>query len=225
MAEEQLPYSGQRLTRIQDYWLMRGDTRQLTFSHDLGVAASVKTAQIEVELQATPYTTIISLTLADNVAQWDFSTSGIGIVTIAAGDTATLDPGSYSYDIQLTDNSDLVYTPVAGVMTLRRDVVDNSATSPYPAWDTLSDLQTDISDIASCANVSFLTVAATGGATATLTVANGAIFTAADDVRVILTDGTYEDDAIAGGGVSGNVLTLVGTIAGEAAIGKPVRIL
>ena len=223
--EQQLPYDGERLTVLYDFWMMRGDTRQITFDHDLGPSTAVKTAQIEMELVDSPYTTVMSATLADNSTQWDFTTSGKGIFTFIASNTSTLDPASYRYDIQLTDTSDRVYTCLAGVGTLRRDAVDNSTTSPYPAWDTLADIYADLVDLATCGDVSLLTVAATGGATATLTVANGAIFTAADNVRVVLDDGTYEDDTIAGGGVTGNVLTLTGTIAGEAAIGNVVRIL
>ena len=147
----------------------------------------------------------------DSFAEWSDASP-----TIAAGD--------YRYAVQLTDLSDRVYTPLKGLMTLAVDVVDNSGTSPYPSWDTLDDIWEDLVDLATCGNVSLLTTAIAGGE-GTIYVANGAIFTALDSIRVVLTSGAYEDDSIAAGGVSGNTLTLAGTIAGVAAIGKPVRIL
>ena len=76
--------------------------------------------------------------------------------------------------------------------------------------------------MATCGNLSFLTVAIAGGE-GTITVENGAVFTAADDIRVVLDDGTYEDDTI--DSILNNELTLTGTIAGVAAVGNVVRIL
>jgi hypothetical protein len=226
MAEtKQLGYNEARYAIEQSVWMMRGDTRQIVFSHDLGSSATVKTAQLEAETNDDNATIVISLTKADHPSQWDFSTDNKGIILLEADDTATLALGAYRYAVQLTDQSDRVYTAQYGLISLENDVVNNDGTSPYPSWDTLEDLQNDIEQIATCGDLSWLTVAATGGATATLTVQNGDVFTAGDDIRVVLDDGTYEDDAIAGGGVSGNVLTLTGTIAGEAAIGNVVRIL
>ena len=223
MAEEQLGFDGERFAVKQDYWMFRGDTKELVFQHDLGAAAAVKAAQIELELEGDPYTTILSLTKADHSTQWDFTTDDEGTITFAALDSASLTPGSYRYDVQLTDQSDRVYTALYGTFQLNRDAVDNSGTSPYPNWTTLDDLEADIAGMATCANVSWLTVAATGGAMATLDVENGAIFKAADDIRLELTDGTYEDDIVASMDV--NEITLTATIAGEAAIGAVVRIL
>lgn len=221
MGEEQLKYSGERLTKIQDYWMPRGDTRQLTFAHDLGAAAAVKTARLQVKNSAG--TVLVSLTLADHASQWDFTTDDEGTITFQADDTASVDEGSHTYGVELTDQSDRVYTPIKGTLTLADDVVDNTGSSPYPDWDTLDDLETDISQMATCGNLSWLTTAIAGGE-GTIYVENGAIFTAADDIRVVLDDGTYEDDTIAAGGVSGNTLTLSATIAGAAAVGNVVRI-
>jgi len=220
---DQLPYNGQRYAVNKNYWMMRGDTRQITFQHDLGAAAAVKTAQFEMETNDSTATIVVSLTLADDASQWDLTTSNVGIITLSALDTASLEFDTYRYAVQFTDQNDLVYTVLYGLITLENDVVNNSGTSPYPSWTTLTDLQTDISQMATCGNLSWLTVAATGGAQATLDVQNGAIFTAADNIRLVLDDGTYEDDVI--DSISSNELTLTGTIAGEAAIGAVVRIL
>jgi len=223
MADEQLGYDGGRKAVKQDWWMLRGDTKDIVFAHELGAAAAVKTAQLEIELVASPYTTILSLTLADHSAKWDFTTDNEGIVTPAATDTVTLTPGQYRYDIQLTDQTDLVYTPVYGTFTISRDAVDGSGTSPYPAWTTLDDLEEQISDMASCALVTWLTAVVTGGAQSVIEVQNGAIATGTPGIRLILTNGSYEDDTIAS--IDGNEWTVAGTFAGEAAIGKPVRIL
>ena len=224
MAEnKQLGWSGERYALRKDFWMMRGDTRDTTFAHDLGSAATVKTAEIEMETNDSDATIVLSLTKADHNSQWDFTTDDEGTIIISADDTATLDIGSYRYAIQLTDQSDRVYTAQWGLFTLENDVVDNSGTSPYPSWTTLTDLQTDISDMATCGNLSWLTVASTGGAMTTLDVENGAIFTALDDIRLVLTNGSYEDDVVAS--MSSNEITLTATIAGEAAIGAVVRIL
>ena len=224
MAEEQLTYDGERKTKIENYWFPRGDTRELSFEHDLGPVGAIKTAALELETNNTAATTVVALTLADHSSQWNFTTDGEGVVTFTADDTATIAAGDYRYAVQLTDLSDRVYTPLKGLMTLAVDVVDNSGTSPYPSWDTLDDIWEDLVDLATCGNVSLLTTAIAGGE-GTIYVANGAIFTALDNIRVVLDSGLYEDDSIAAGGVSGNTLTLAGTIAGVAAIGKPVRIL
>ena len=222
MAEEQLKYGTYDGMVSQDYWFSRGDTVDLPFTHNLGASTSIKTAQLEIELQASPYTTILSLTLADFPLQWDFTTSNEGIVTVAAGDTATLTPDSYNYDIQLTDLSDRVFTVKGGVLTLRRDVVDNSATSPYPAWDTRADIDATITELLACANASKLVTAIAGGE-GTIYVTSNAIFSATDDIRVVLDSGAYEDDTISS--VSGSTgLVLSGTIAGAASVGKVVRI-
>lgn len=224
MADDgQLGYGGERFAIKHDFWMMRGDTRDLIFAHDLGAAALVKTAQLEVETNDDAATIVISLTKADHASQWDFTTDDEGTILLSATDTATIALGSYRYAIQLTDLSDRVYTAQYGVLTLENDVVNNDGTSPYPSWPTLDDLEADIEGMATCANVSWLTVAATGGATTTLTVQNGEIFTALDDIRLEIDGGTYEDDAVAS--KVGNVLTLSATIAGEAAIGNVVRIL
>ena len=223
MASEQLAYNGGRKAIQQDYWMMRGDTKHIVFAHELGAAAAVKTAQLEMETNDTTATIVVSLTLADDPTQWDFTTSNEGTITIAAIDTASIAFGSYRYAIQLTDQTDLVYTCKYGLITLANDVVNNSGTSPYPSWTTLDDLELQIEQMATCGNLSWLTVAATGGAMATLDVQNGAIFTAADDIRLVLDDGTYEDDVV--DSVLANEITLTGTIAGEAAIGAVVRIL
>jgi hypothetical protein len=223
MAEEQLGYSGERLTKTKNYWFPRGDTRDLIFEHDLGPSQAIKTAQLEVETNDSTATTILSLTLADHSSQWDFTTDDEGTVTINAVDTATLNTGVHRYAIQLTDLNDRVYTPVKGTLHLAVDVVDNTGTSPYPSWTTLDDLEEDIEQMATCADISWLTTAIAGGE-GTIYVQNGAIFTAGDDIRVVLDSGAYEDDTIAAGGVSGNALTLSATIAGVAAVGNVVRI-
>ena len=219
----QLGYGGERYALNKDFWMMRGDTRHIVFAHDLGPSTAVKTAQLEIETNDSTATIMLSLTLANHSAQWDFTTDDEGIILLTADNTATIDFGSYRYAVQLTDQSDRVYTAQWGLLTLKSDVVDNDGTSPYPDWDTLDDLRTDISDMATCGNLSWLTAAATGGAMATLDVENGAIYTAADDIRLVLTNGNYEDDIVAS--MSDNEITLTATIAGEAAIGAVVRIL
>ena len=177
MAENtQLAYSGERYALRKDFWMMRGDTRHITFPHDLGPSGAVKTAQLEVETNDSAATIVLSLTKADDSTQWDFTTDDEGTILIVATDTATIDFDSYRYAVQLTDQSDRVYTAQWGLLTLENDVVNNDGTSPYPDWDTLDDLRTDISDMATCGNLSWLTVAATGGAMATLDVENGAIY-------------------------------------------------
>lgn len=223
MAEIQLGYDSERFAVKKDVWMMRGDTRELTFSHDLGPSTAVKAATFEAETNDSTATTQISFTLADQATQWDFSTDDECTVTLIATNTATLTVDTYRYAVELIDQSDRVYTAVYGLIRLQQDVVDNSGTSPYPSWDTLSDLQTDISQMAACADISFLTTAIAGGE-GIIYVENGAIFTAGDDIRVVLDSGAYEDDTIAAGGVSGNTLTLSATIAGAAAIGNVVRI-
>ena len=223
MADKQLGYDGGRRAVKKDFWMLRGDTKDLVFAHELGTAAAVKTAQLEIELIDSPYTTLLSLTLADHSTQWDFTTDDEGTVTIAADDTATLTPGEYRYDVQLTTQTDLVYTPIYGTFKLVREAVDNSGTSPYPSWTTLDDLEEDISDMAACALVTWLTAVVTGGAQSVINVENGGIATGTPGVRLILDNGSYEDDTIAS--INGNEWTVAGTFAGEAAIGKPVRIL
>jgi len=219
----QLGYDNERYAINKDVWMMRGDTRHLIFPHDLGAAANIKTAQIEVETNDDTATIVISLTKAAHPTQWDFTTDDQGTILINALDTASITLGAYRYGIQLTDNSDRVYTAQWGIFTLQNDVVNNSGTSPYPSWDTLQDLEDDIEQMATCGDVSWLTVAATGGSQATLDVQNGAIFTATDNIRLVLDNGSYEDDVV--DSVSDNEITLTGTIAGEASIGNVVRIL
>lgn len=219
----QLGYDNERYALQKDMWMMRGDTRHLPFAHDLGASTSVKTAQLEVETNDDAATIVISLTLAVHPSQWNFTTDDQGVILISAVDTASITLGSYRYAIQLTDLSDRVYTPQFGILTLENDVVNNSGTSPYPSWDTLEDLEDDIEQMATCGNLSWLTVAATGGSQATLDVQNGAIFTATDNIRLVLDNGSYEDDVV--DSVSDNEITLTGTIAGEASIGNVVRIL
>lgn len=224
MAENtQLGWRGERYALNIDRWMMRGDTKDITFAHDLGSSTSVKTAQLEIETNDDAATIQLSLTLADHPAQWDFSTDDAGTIDILADDTATLDFGSYRYAIQLTDMSDRVYTTQWGLITFDNDVVNNNGTSPYPSWTTLDDFNTTLNELLTCANASKLTVAATGGAMTTLDVADGDIFTALDDIRLSLTNGNYEDDIVAS--MSSNEITLTSTIAGEAAIGAVVRII
>ena len=223
MAEEQAVYDSYDGAILKDHWAFRGDVFDVPFTHNLGASTAIKTAQIELELVDSPYTTILSRTLADHSGQWDFTTSNEGTVTINPGDTATLDPGSYRYDIQLTDLSDRVFTVKAGTFTLRRDAVDNSETSPYPAWDTLEDINSTITDLLTCANASKLTTAIAGGE-GTIYVESNAIFSATDDIRVVLDNGNYEDDTVSStSGTTGLVLS--GTIAGVASVGNVVMIL
>lgn len=220
MANEQLAYNGERLAVRKDYWMPRGDTKQIVFDHDLGAAAAVKTARLQVKNSSD--TVLVSLTKADHASQWDFSTSGQGIVTLAASDTATITEGTYDFGIELTDQNDYVYTPVLGTINLSDDVVDNTGSSPYPSWDTLDDLELDIEQMATCGNITWLTTALAGGE-GTLDVQNGAIGSATNNIRVVLDDGTYEDDTI--DSVTDNEWTLSGTISGAASVGNVVRIL
>jgi hypothetical protein len=224
---EQLLYNNERKTTDIDVSMPRADDRDLVFKHVLGPSAAVKEARFHVA--DTNDVVTIALALDTHPTQWDFTTDDEGTISIASADTVGVTLGEYNYAIELIDQNDLVYTVQRGGFTLSDDIVANTGTAPYLSWSTRDDLdddvealEDDIVQMASCGDFSFLTVAIAGGE-GTITVANGAIFTGTPNIRVMLDNGTYEDDSVAS--KVGNVLTLSGTIAGVAAIGQPVRIL
>ena len=227
----QLYYDGERITVDINISMPRADDRHVPFDHVLGPVSAIKEARLHiVDTSGTTDVVVVSLNKADHSSQWDFTTDDAGIILITSANTIGLDLEAYSYAIELVAQDDTVYTPQRGSFVLSDDVVTNSGTAPYLSWSTrddldsdIDDLETDISDMATCGNLSWLTVAATGGAMATLDVENGAIFTALDDIRLVLTSGAYEDDVVAS--MNSNEITLTATIAGEAAIGAVVRIL
>lgn len=47
--------------------------------------------------------------------------SGIGVVTLIPSDT-TIDVGSYNYDVQVSDGSDNVFTPIKGILQITDQV-------------------------------------------------------------------------------------------------------
>jgi len=229
---EQLLYNDIRKTEDKDKSLPRGDDRHFPFDHVLGPSSAIKEAYFEIveSPDTNSETVLVALSLDEHADQWDFTTDNRGIILITYDDTKGLTVGSYSFAVELIDQTDQHYTPVRGSFEITADIINDSETAPYLSWTTRADLTTDIAalevemiQMQTCGNFSELTVAATGGSQATLDVANGAIFTAADNIRLVLDDGTYEDDVV--DSVSSNELTLTGTIAGEAAIGNKVRIL
>ncbi|WP_455218508.1 hypothetical protein [Kaarinaea lacus] len=225
---EQLLYNNERQTVDISLTMPRGDDRELIFNHVLGPSSAIKEARFHVV--DSDDTVVIALSLDSDAAQWDFSTSNVGTITINSADTVGVSIGNYQYAIELIDQSDLVYTPQRGSFELSDDIVDNAGSAPYLSWSTRDDLnsditalETDISQMATCGDFSYLTVAIVGGE-GSITVANGDLFAnaGAANIRVILDSGSYEDDTISS--VSGNVITLSGTVAGAAASGNPVRI-
>lgn len=225
---EQLLYNNERKTTDTNVSMPRSDDRELVFKHVLGPSSAVKEARFHVT--DGDGTVMIALALDTQPAQWDFTTDDEGTITIASADTTGVALAPYNYAIELIDQSDLVYTVQRGEFDLTDDIVANTGTAPYLSWatreeldDDVDDLENELSDIASCGDFSWLTVAIAGGE-GTITVKNGQIFEDAGtpDIRVALDSGGYEDDTVVS--VAGNVVTLTATIAGAAAIGKMVRI-
>lgn len=216
-------------TQDLDLNMPRGDTREYTFAHELGLEAAVKEARFMVRTKDDLETAVVSLAWDTHPTQFDFSVSGQCTITFAAADTVGIDLDEYKYALELVDQNDLVYTPWRGSFTITDDVVNDGETAAHLSWSTREDLDAEIDiyeaqvlDMASAGDFSWLTAAASGG-TDTLVVANGAIFTAADNIRIMLDDGTYDDDAV--DSVVTNTITLTGTLTSAAAAYKMVRIL
>ncbi|NIQ10001.1 MAG: hypothetical protein GWO23_10105 [Gammaproteobacteria bacterium] len=224
---EQLQYDSERQTKDTPVSMPRGDDRHLVFEHVLGPSTAVKEARFHV-VDPDDDTVVIALALDAQPTQWDFTTTdNEGEIWIKSADTVGVTVKSYNYAIELIDQSDLVYTPQRGSFELTDDVVTNTGSAPYLSWSTretleaeIDTLEGEISQLATCGDCTYLTVAVTGGE-GTITVADSTNMTG-KNIRVMLDSG-YEDETVSS--VSGNVLTLAGTVAGAASVRNYVRIL
>lgn len=103
-----------------------GDAHQITFSHPYGAAANIDQAWLAVrDLSTSPSGTVFEI-LETTFAAFDFSTSGVGVVSIEEGLTSGKPDGNYQYDIRLTG------TPQSGTFSGRSEttltVMDGSYT-------------------------------------------------------------------------------------------------
>lgn len=218
---------GNRKTAILNVEMPSGDDRYLPFTHTLGDWTNVAEARLAVKDAFG--NVVIASSLEENAADWDTDTANEGSVLISSTASAIPSGQNYRYEVELIDNDGIVTTVQRGTFTVSwGDIVDNDGSAPYLSWSTrddldlvLSQLRSEITQLETCGNFSELTVAVAGGE-GSLTVKNGAIFDG-QDIRVSLDNGSFEDDSVAS--VSGNVLTLTGTISGVAAIGNKVRVI
>ena len=224
----QIPYND-RLTNDVDLTMPRGESREYTFSHVLGAESAVKEARFMVRTDDTAETVIISYAWDTHPTQFDFSVDDECTVYFLAADTVGETLDTYKFALELVDQNDLVYTPWRGKFTISDDIVNDDETAAHLSYTVRSALTAEITiyesqviDMASAADFSWLTAAASLG-TDTLVVANGAIYAATDSIRIMLDDGTYDDDTIAS--VTDETITLDGTLTSDAAAYNMVRLL
>lgn len=221
--EEQLLYGGLRRNYVQSLSMPRGDTKQFTFAHDLGLAVAVQTVAftLRVPTSGDTGTIALQLTLADHPTQIDLSTYGYCTITLLNADTSQLAVGSYQFAVEMTDLSSRAYTPVKGTLVLEWDGVHDDTLTGYPSFTTLGSMQSQLEALLAVAQATLVTVAA-AASDATVTVADASLFEAADPIYIQTSGATYEAHEV--DSIDGDEITLVGTLAAAVAVGNVVQL-
>ena len=178
--------------------LVREDDNYYTFEHG-SLAAEISeikfTARIKDTSEPGTGTAAIEITNDDQPTQWTTSTNYEATLYILTADTdgfrkASVNQLDLAYDIQIIHNDGKKYTVEKGTLTIEPDITHDDSTAAYPSRDTLSDLETEIANYAAGFDRTFLSGAAVASDT-DIDVTSAAIFSAGDDIRVLLDDGTY----------------------------------
>ena len=190
----QLSIAGNREHVSEPISLPRGDTKAIeAWIHDLQ-AAEILAVKFTVRNEAA--VAVVELTSDAHSAQFDYSTDYKIDITLNAVDTVGLPLAAYKYGIEITDNSNRIYTPFTGIFSLIADVVyDDSASAAYLSRTTLDEYEDAMDSALACVNGTRTTAAASSGASAVVVTAPG-IFLVTDDIVVALDDGTREKHAI-----------------------------
>lgn len=229
MTTEQLLLDGLRVTQTKSLSVVRGDTKRLVFSHDLGASGNIKEARFELE-NATG-TAIMQLTWADHADCFDFSTSGEGQITlchpdVADSSTAGLSVGVYSFAVELIDQTDQVYTPLKGTLDLLHGVVDDDSTAAYLSWTTREAYNVILNGLLGMVYAGMVSTAAASGAGTIEVDGASDLFVATDTIWVQLGSPggvTYESHTV--DSVSGDVITLdASTLGDDVAAGNVVQL-
>ena len=180
----QLTIAGKREHVSEPISLPRGDTKAIeAWIHDLQ-AAEILAVKFTVRNEAA--VAVVELTSDAHSAQFDYSTDYKIDITLNAVDTVGLPLAAYKYGIEITDNSNRIYTPFTGIFSLIADVVyDDSASAAYLSRTTLDEYEDAMDSALACVN----------GTSAVVVTAPG-IFLVTDDIVVALDDGTREKHAI-----------------------------
>jgi hypothetical protein len=221
-GETQLLYDGGRLTYTQPVVMTRGDTKQLTFAHELGSESVVQSVTFSMRVPSANDTgaVVMQKTWADHPQQVDLSVYGQCTITFASDDTARLPVGSYQYAVEMVDLTGRIYTPVKGTLVLDWDGVHDDDTTAYPSWATLGQVRSLLEALLAVAKATLVTIAAETGDGA-LTVADASLFEAGDDIYVQTSGAAYEAHEV--DSVDGNDIALVGTLAADVAAGNVVQ--
>jgi hypothetical protein len=221
-GETQLLYDGGRLTYTQPVVMTRGDTKQLTFAHELGYAESIAACTFTMRVPSADDTgtVVLQKTWADHPLQVDLSGLNEGTITFVNVDTAKLPVGSYQYAVEMTDVAGRIYTPVKGTFVLDWDAVHDDDTTAYPSWATLGQVRGQLEALLAVVKATLVTIAAETGDGA-LTVADASLFEAGDDIYVQTSGAAYEAHEV--DSVDGDEIALVGTLAADVAAGNVVQ--
>lgn len=222
MADKQLLYDNELITTVLSVTMPRGDTRQLVFSH-LVYAEVISEAKLVLrEPSATDDGTVwLERTLADHADQWNLDTAGQGVFTFVAADTYYMPIGVYQGAIEFVLVSGETYTPIKFNFGVEWDGVNDSDDVGYPSWATLGAMQSQLEALLAVCKATLVTIAAEAGDGA-LTVADASLFDIGDDIYVQASGAAYEAHEVES--ISGNEITLVGTLAAGVAVGKVVQL-
>ena len=103
--------------------MVRGDSNSYTLTFDEnGVALNITGWTIFFTLKTNWQLPDAEASLQKIITSHSAPTAGTTVLTLAPGDTSSLEPGTYDYDIQVLTNTGQVYTVLRGKMTLEHDV-------------------------------------------------------------------------------------------------------
>lgn len=200
-----------------------GDTRDFTVLHPDLDADEI--SEVIFHAVNSSGTVVIELSDDDTPTQVVVSDGSTKII-LASTDSVGLS-GNLSFQVEITLINSEVFSPLTGTIVLNTDTVNDDETASYLSRTTRADLQADIDAFEIANDITRLTSAASSGASS-ITVDNVAIFSASDNIKVVLGDpfdsgtSTAESHQIAGAWGGTNPVTLVGTLGDDCAAGNIV---
>lgn len=212
----QLTLSGERTHSTLTLEIPRGDTKTIEGTDATGVDHDLQASEIQYvsfTVRDSSDTAVVQLTTDAHSSQFDYSTDYKLKITLEKEDTEGLSlTESYTYGIEIIDNSDRVYTPYTGVFSLIDDVVYDDATASYLTRTPRSAFESLMAGLLACVNATQTSAAAASGASA-IVVDTPGIFTASDSIVIELDGGTREKHDIAT--IVSSTINLDGTTLGD----------
>lgn len=194
--------SGWKTKFDQTITIPRGSDQTISFKHgslSSEISRIVFTARKTSSTEDGLGTVVIQIASDTHSAQWTTTTNYEADLSFLDTDTQLLRAADSEtnliYDLELYLNDTTYYMVERGAGVIEYDVSHDDSTTPYPNWDTLEDYGELLDQYVAGFDRTFLSADASGSDT-DIDVDDASIFSASDDIRVILDDGTYTEVTI-----------------------------